>query len=236
MQQARVEYEAFQITLYASHPELKTQRGQSPALSADQAGALLVDSHSALLEYVVTSAKTFLFVITRKADGTSDVRSYTLNIKETELAARAEQFRRQLAGRDLEFRGPARELYDLLLGPAQEQLAGKDALVIIPDGALWNLPFQALMTKEAYLIERQAVAYAPSLTALSEMRRQHKRRAQTSALCRFFVFASERAQASGPPWYAGLLSCLFLSRDNGSLLCRMHGRKTLDRGTFRARP
>ncbi|MFL6273814.1 MAG: CHAT domain-containing protein [Blastocatellia bacterium] len=181
LQQARVEYEAFQITLYASHPELKTQRGQSPALSADQAGALLVDSHSALLEYVVTSAKTFLFVITRKADGTSDVRSYTLNIKETELTARAEQFRHQLASRDLEFRGPARELYNLLLGPAQEQLAGKDALVIIPDGALWNLPFQALMTKEAYLIERQAVAYAPSLTALSEMRRQHKRRAQTSA-------------------------------------------------------
>ncbi|HJQ25116.1 MAG TPA: CHAT domain-containing protein [Blastocatellia bacterium] len=181
LQQARVEYEAFQIALYGLHPELKTQRGQSPGLSAEQASALLVDSHSALLEYVVTPAKTFLFVITRKAEGASDLRVYTLDIKEAELAARAEQFRRQLAGRDLEFRGPARQLYDLLLGPAQAQLAGKDALVIIPDGALWNLPFQALMTRDAYLIESQAVAYAPSLAALAEMRRKRERRVQSAA-------------------------------------------------------
>jgi CHAT domain-containing protein len=64
----------------------------------------------------------------------------------------------------------SRELYTLLFGPAAAQLAGKTNVVIVPDGPLWDLPFQALQNgNNKYLAEQTAVSYAPSLTALREM-------------------------------------------------------------------
>jgi CHAT domain-containing protein len=73
-------------------------------------------------------------------------------------------------------------LYDLLLKPAQAQLRGKTALVIAPDGALWELPFQSLLTgTNRYLLEECAISYAPSLTALREMTAQRKKRAAPRA-------------------------------------------------------
>jgi len=45
-------------------------------------------------------------------------------------------------------------------------------LCIVPDSFLWNLPFQALMTKDnQFLIEAHAIYYAPSLSVLREMKR-----------------------------------------------------------------
>ena len=38
----------------------------------------------------------------------------------------------------------ARELYDLLLKPAESQMAQKSRLIIVPDGPLWDVPFEAL--------------------------------------------------------------------------------------------
>jgi CHAT domain-containing protein len=61
-------------------------------------------------------------------------------------------------------------LYELLLGPARESLKGKRLLTIVPDAALWELPFQALQpTPGHHLIEDSAIAYAPSLTVLRDM-------------------------------------------------------------------
>jgi CHAT domain-containing protein len=79
-------------------------------------------------------------------------------------------------------RSSAHELYNLLLKPAERQLAGKNALVILPDGPLWNLPFQALEHGGHYLLEKYAIAYAPSLTVLHETMSLHakKRREQTA--------------------------------------------------------
>jgi hypothetical protein len=37
----------------------------------------------------------------------------------------------------------ARELYTVLIGPAEQQLQGVSTICIVPDGALWNVPFQA---------------------------------------------------------------------------------------------
>jgi CHAT domain-containing protein len=53
-------------------------------------------------------------------------------------------------------------------------------LCIVPDGALWELPFQALHAgARGYLLEQYAVFYAPSLSVLREMGR--RRDARTSA-------------------------------------------------------
>src|SRR5262249_8763801 len=61
--------------------------------------------------------------------------------------------------------------------PAQALLRGKTNLVIAPDDKLWELPFQALLADgDRYVIESGAVAYAPSLTVLREMKAHRDRR------------------------------------------------------------
>ena len=164
---ARLDFESF----HAAHPELRAQRGEVQPLRLEEAAALLPDAASALLEYVVTDEKTYLFAITKAAGKIEpEVGVYTLPVKRDELDKQAEFFRRQLAGRDLGFRASATKLYELLLNPADAQLRGKTNLVIAPDDKLWDLPFQALLTgANRFLIEDAAITYAPSLTVLREM-------------------------------------------------------------------
>ena len=182
-EKARLNYEAFQTSLYAAHPELRVQRGEAQVLKAEEISALAPDAGTALLEYVVTEDVTYLFTVARAAGGAAaEVRVSTLPIKRAELARQVEDFRRQLAARDLGFRASAVKLHDLLLKPAAAQLRGKTNLVIAPDDTLWDLPFQALLTgANRFLIEEAAVAYAPSLTVLREVTRRRKESADTSA-------------------------------------------------------
>jgi len=183
LEKARLNYEAFQTSLYAAHPELKVKRGEAPIINPEEIAALLPDTAGALLEYVVTDDKTYLFAIT-KAVGKAkpEIQVYSLPIKRNDLAKQVEAFRGQLARRDLGFRTAAAGLYNLLLKPAATQIQGKTSLVIVADDMLWDLPFQALLTgANRFLIEDAAIAYAPSLTALREMTTRRKDQRPTAA-------------------------------------------------------
>lgn len=177
LEKARLEYEAFQTGLYAAHPELKVQRGQAATLTLEEAAKLSPDDGTALVEYAVGEGNSYLFVLT-KAPGRRGAQPvtlnvYPLNLKAKELAEMSEDFRRRVAERDLTVKTQARRLYDLLLKAAEKQLAGVSKLVIVPDGPLWDLPFQALHRgPRGYLLEDYAVSYAPSLSVLREMRRK----------------------------------------------------------------
>lgn len=131
----------------------------------------LIGPDTAVLEYVVLEEKTYLFTLTA-ADPASPpaIALHAIPVRRDELAREVEGFRRRLAERNLDFRTAARRLHDLLLRPARSTLAGRTKLCIVPDGALWNLPFQALQpTGAEYLLERHAVLYAPSLGLLAEV-------------------------------------------------------------------
>ncbi len=183
LERARLNYEAFQNSLYAAHPELKTHRGEAPLIDADDLTALLPDAKSALLEYAVTDDSLYLFAITKAAGkAESEIKVYTLPIKRDALGKQIEAFRHQLATRDLGFRSSATKLYNLLLKPAAAQLRGKTTLVIAPDDTLWDLPFQALLaSSNRFLIEEAAISYAPSLTVLREMTKRRKNQSRDSA-------------------------------------------------------
>ena len=62
----------------------------------------------------------------------------------------------------------ARKLYDWVIRPLEPLLArgSVETLVVLPDGALRNIPFGALHDGSRFLIERYAVAVAPSLTLI----------------------------------------------------------------------
>jgi CHAT domain-containing protein/Tfp pilus assembly protein PilF len=178
---ARLQYEAFQTGLYAVHPELRTRRAEGQIATASETAQLL-PSDAALLEYLVTEERTYLFVVSKakNAPGESAALStYTLAIKRKDLAKEVAKFHHQLASRDISFRDSATKLFDWLLKPALADLRGKTALVISPDGELWELPFQSLVTTDRrYLLEDYAISYAPSATALREMLKLSKGRAE----------------------------------------------------------
>lgn len=95
-------------------------------------------------------------------------------------------FREKISKRDLRFTGDAKKLYNLLLAPAARQIVGKNRLIISPDSALWELPFQALIDgQNKYVIETAAVSYAPSLSVLAEITKRQNTQSAESTLLAF---------------------------------------------------
>jgi CHAT domain-containing protein len=178
LQSARLSFETFRAELYLAHPELRAQRGEARIIQQEEINNLL-DAHSAILEFVVTEEKILVFILTRESNS-SPVSSaiHVININELDLSKRVEDFRKRIADRDARFRQPSVELYDLLLRPAEKELYGKTKLIIIPDGALWELPFQALSSRDRYLLEDYSVFYAPSITVLHEMKKLHREQSE----------------------------------------------------------
>jgi CHAT domain-containing protein/tetratricopeptide (TPR) repeat protein len=200
LRQLRTAYGEFRKRLFASHPGLRVARGELPSLKLEETRALIADKQTALLEFVFTEDHAYLFALTldvmpsnatvsnrigassrttspvkgrsRSNEPTVNLKVYPLNISNRDLAERVRQFQWRLTGRDEGFRPSARDLYDVLFKSAEEQLAGKTKLVIVPDGILWRLPFAALQpADDRYLIDQAAISYAPSLSALREMRK-----------------------------------------------------------------
>jgi CHAT domain-containing protein len=78
-------------------------------------------------------------------------------------------------------------------------LKGRTHLVIVPDGPLWEVPFQALQDASGrYLIETAAVSYAPSLTVLRETLRRPRRRALPTVLAMGKADFGSKGPAPGP--------------------------------------
>ena len=183
LKSTRLQLEAFHINLYAAHPELKIHRGNIGPMTIGELTSLIPNSSTALLQYVVTESKTHLFVVTRSKTSRErvDLKLFTLNVKQKELTDRVEQFRTRLANRDFTADELGTELYSLLLKPANTELKGKTSLIVVPDGVLWDLSFQALQPrKNRYLIEDASLSYAPSFTALREILKAKKKPANSS--------------------------------------------------------
>jgi CHAT domain-containing protein len=176
LKKARLEFEAFQTALYATHPELKVQRGEIRPISFYDAAGLIPDSNAALLDFIVTDENVHLFVLTKDTPDKPILNTYTIKVERKSLAEKVERYRRRMENRDYDFQELSNELYVLLLKPAQKQLKGKTNLIISPDNALWDLPFQTLLSPELrYLIEDAAISYAPSLSVLREMQLTSKK-------------------------------------------------------------
>src|SRR5262249_48676284 len=152
---------AFETTLAGRYPELAARRGDIAPLTPDGWSQILTNPASVAVEYVVTGEQIFAFVVA--TDGKqAGVTGRVINIALGDLTARVQRFRKRIASRDFAVTEDARSLYDLLIAPIRGQMSGKSHVIIIPDGVLWALPFQALRGSDGYLIETAAVSYAPS--------------------------------------------------------------------------
>jgi CHAT domain-containing protein/Flp pilus assembly protein TadD len=180
LNQARGQYDEFRRTLFLRYPELRTKRAEFEPVTLTQLNQTLFarEPNLCVLSYLISEDKTLLFVITagKNVNSPANLAIYTLKtddgreLAREELNRKLEEYRR-LISRDAGIYKPmGRELYRILLGPAEKELIGKRQVVIVPDGLLNTLPFQTLLDKQdRHFIEKHTTSYAPSVTALVEM-------------------------------------------------------------------
>lgn len=172
----------------------------------------LLDDQTVLLEFALGSERSSLFVVSSEG-----LKIYTLP-PATEIEPLAQELRtlfQQTGRREFSrFVRTARKLYETLIAPASAEIAQKRNLIIVPDGKLHYLPFEALLTQETktggradyrsldYLLKRWTVSYAPSASALASLRaglRQNQEHAQSqppkAAAKQFVAFADPVYQA-----------------------------------------
>jgi CHAT domain-containing protein/tetratricopeptide (TPR) repeat protein len=182
LRKARSAYADFRQKVFSENPALKIARGELAPLKLDEIRSLINDTATALVEYTITENNTYLFVLTadkgaaktpqRRRPTEINLKVYPLEVKHHELASRVRHFEQLLSSRAENFHELALELYELLLKPAEDQIGFKTRIVIVPDGLLWRLPFEALQPAEDhYLVDHAQVSYAPSLAALREMQK-----------------------------------------------------------------
>jgi CHAT domain-containing protein/Tfp pilus assembly protein PilF len=187
LDQARLDYEAFQDSIYVRHPDLRIRSGHTTPLKAPDVKDL-TESDTAYLEYVVTKDEVLLFVTTTDSThATINTKAYPIEIGPLELREKVNLFHDRLANRHPDYANLAHELYVLLISPAEKQL--KKNLCIVPDSFLWNLPFQAMMSSnDQFLLEAHALYYAPSLSVLRELKAN--RRSNRSAPGNLIAFGN----------------------------------------------
>jgi CHAT domain-containing protein/tetratricopeptide (TPR) repeat protein len=174
VERAQVARDAFAAEMFERRHELGFAPGATTPIDRGRLEAL-VPPGAAVLVFAMGYNDPWVYVVRRRAGASDaaprvDVTATHLAVDFTRLSALCETFARQVATRDLAFGATARALYEALLQPVAGQLDGVSRLVIVPDGPLWDVPFQALITgRGRYVLEDMTVSYAPSLATLSAL-------------------------------------------------------------------
>lgn len=121
----------------------------------------LLNSKEAILEYVLDTPHSFCLYITRRRAGVA-----TLPASREEIDKLVAAYRQQVLTRTNDI--PAsHELYSALINPLPSW-ARMPTLIVVPDGQLNLIPFDALTDNEGrYVLATHVVSYAPSATVLN---------------------------------------------------------------------
>ncbi len=169
---AESELQTFTDALYARYPLLAQKRIAETASAQEVVRLLPPDT--ALLEYLTSPGQpTRLFVITSEG-----IQVFSSALFGQNLANRAAAFHSLCANPHRDYQEAASAFYALLIRPAERALQSKKRLIVCPDGALWDVPFAALMPsarKTKFLADRFEIAYAYSATGAEAAMRQRRR-------------------------------------------------------------
>ena len=169
LDEAQAEYDAFSADVYVRNPRLKINDGAVDITTTDQM-AVRLPARTAFIEYVSTNGWLDALVVRKTAAGRITISTSREPISQKTLRTRVRSFSEQLARRDLAYQAMSRSLYKLLIAPLEPDLDGVDSICILPDDALWQIPFETLLDGGGkYLIERSAISYAPSISTYLAM-------------------------------------------------------------------
>jgi len=123
---------------------------------------------SPILEYAVLPNSIIAFVVKN-----GSVHAVRIPATRETIERHVRQLTRSITQRDLRYSAPARALYDTLFAPVATQLAAEKHVTIVPDGVLWKVPFDVLMTRaHEFLITKHVFSYAPSAAMLDAASRR----------------------------------------------------------------
>ncbi len=127
-----------------------------------------LDERTTLLEFFTADSTVYAFTISKNNIAVQELDVATLENK-------IEEYRASIASRNVgTYKQAAVALYQQLVSPIANQLVG-DQLIIIPDGPLWHLNIELLLTQHndsnnpadlSYLLHDYAISYANSANLL----------------------------------------------------------------------
>jgi CHAT domain-containing protein len=141
----------------------------------------LLDDQTGLLEYSLGRRGSFLFIVTKRGFLVTRLPSATA------ISGSVDRLRQAISEasplNQPTYIQEARWLHQKLIEPARKILVGKKRLIIVPDGILYYLPFEALLRSGdvgtlmqadsshwPYLIRDYSISYVPSATVLASLR------------------------------------------------------------------
>lgn len=185
---AEDDLEAFHLEVRHSNPRYATIRYPEPIRVGEIQNRLL-DDQTALVEFLLGEKRSLVWVVTRRRLSTSVLPARKLI--EKQVAA----FRKLLAERasaltfsqsQAEIHRLGAKLYASLFRSIETDVASSGTLIIVPDGTLNYLPFEALVagsrhlnsgeSQPSYLIQRFAFVYGPSASALVTVQEMNRER------------------------------------------------------------
>lgn len=146
-----------------------------------------LDTGTLLLSYFVGTEETYLLAVTKDS-----IKVFTLPVGENALKDRVRAFRSEVASVRVDWSKLMEEgknLYDILIGPAQDSINQAKRILICPDGPLNILPFAALVRQTRpmprYFIEDKPLHMVNSMTVYDEMRKLKTENGQQKRLLAF---------------------------------------------------
>lgn len=175
LKQKELELHNLQLEIRQKNPAYANLKYPEP-VSIKEIQKLLTDGNDIILEYSLGNVHSYLWLIKRDSLFVYQLPSEKI-IEKTVREYLSIISSAPRAGSSPGRAGNA--LYDLLLKPAARQLSGARNLVIIADGILHYIPFEALIStfeKDApkYLTELANISYAPSASVYRFLREKKK--------------------------------------------------------------
>jgi CHAT domain-containing protein len=179
LEESRLQIDAFVADMAAKYPQAVPMWAPPPAMTESALRDLLTEPSLAIVEFMITDDRLHTFLIRRGAGGHVSVHARTKEIRREDFGRRITGFAAALSRADVGYRTEARKLYEMLLGPLSPHLKGVRTVCIIPDGPLWQLPFEALVAGDGrFFVEHAAPFYVPSIAVYAVMRQAGPKRGQ----------------------------------------------------------
>jgi len=183
--QRNLQYQYLQERFERDYPEYYRLKHATTVVSLEEVSRRLSQTGQAILEYVVGEENIFLFLIRSDEFQLLKIRKdFPLSDWIQQMREGMTTYHTTAAPPDLlkirmqqQYAEVAHQLFRKLIAPVEDQLP--DRLLIIPDGVLGYLPFEALLTElpnrpdrfhtHAYLLRDHAISYSYSATLLEEV-------------------------------------------------------------------
>jgi CHAT domain-containing protein len=198
---AEADLEAFHVAVRQSDPRYASVHYPEPVRIGEMQSELL-DEHTALVEYLLGEKRSLVWVVTKT--GIVTVSLPPRKAIEEQASAYRKTLTQKVSALSLkeslgEIRRSGAQLYKLVFAPVEAAVACCQTLIIVPDGALDYLPFEALVTGSGYLAEKHAVVYGPSASALVVVRALNRQVVEPRKMLLAFADPVTNSIARGGP-------------------------------------